>query len=103
TLALLQLDVRGDRFRAEFADDVDEAVGGGIDVGIVDLIRVAGENDFRAVANAGDDGFHFERREVLGLVDDHELVGDAAAADVTERLHNNCAGTHQVAAAAVVL
>ena len=54
------------------ADDVVETVGGGIDIRIVNLIRVPGENDFGAVADACDDGFDFERRQVLGFVDDHE-------------------------------
>ena len=38
------------------------------------------------------DGFDFVRGEVLGLVDDHELVGDGAAADVGEGFEDEFAG-----------
>ena len=65
---------------------VAQAVAGGVEVGVVDLVRVAGEDDLGAFAGAADDGLDLVRREVLGLVDDHELAGDRAAADVGQRL-----------------
>src|SRR5690242_12546744 len=46
SLALLQFNVRRDRFRPEPAHDVIESVRRRIHVRIVDLIRVARENDF---------------------------------------------------------
>src|SRR5437667_5837342 len=63
--ALLQFDVRGDGLGPELADDVVEAVGRRVHVGIVDLVRVAGENNLRPVTDARDDGFDFERCEIL--------------------------------------
>src|SRR5438876_90568 len=42
-LAFLKFDVGGDGFGAEAADDVVEAVGGGVHVGVVDLIGIAGK------------------------------------------------------------
>ena len=97
----MQFDVRGDGDAFEFADDVVEPVRGAVHVRIVNLVGIAGEDDFRAAADTGDDGFDFERREVLRLVNDHELVRNAAPADVAQRLHHDVAGAHQVAAAAV--
>ena len=76
---------------AETADDVVEAVGGGVHVGIVNLVGIAGEDDLRTVAHARDDGLDFERREVLRLVNDHELIGDAAAANVAQRFYHDVA------------
>ncbi|MPN30988.1 hypothetical protein SDC9_178459 [bioreactor metagenome] len=39
----------------------------------------------------------------MRLINNHELIGDAASADITERLHDDAAGTHQVAAAPVLM
>ena len=64
-------------------------------------LRREGGGQLRAFAHARDDGFDFERREVLRFVDDHVLVGDAAAADVTEGLDDHEAGADQVVAAAM--
>ncbi len=96
---LLQFDVGGDRLLAEPAHDEIEAVRGRVDVRVVDLVGVAREHDLGAVPDAGDDRLGFERREILRLVDDHELVGDAAPADVGERLHDDRPGAHEVPAA----
>jgi hypothetical protein len=68
--------------------DVGQAVGRAVEVGVVDLPDVAGEDDLGALADAGDDGLDLVGREVLGLVDDHELVGDGSAADVGQRLEH---------------
>src|SRR6266496_4928197 len=78
--AFLEFDVRCDWLRPKTADDVIKAVRGGIDVGIIDLVGITGENDFGAMANPRDDGLGLEGREVLCLVDDHELIGDALPA-----------------------
>lgn len=60
----MQLDVGGDSLVAEAAHDIVETVRRAVQIGIVNLVGVARENDFRAGADAGDDGFDFERREV---------------------------------------
>src|SRR6266404_3538306 len=85
-LALGQGDVSGEALVAELVHHVDEAVVGRVHVGIVDLVRIAGQHDLRVVSHPRDDRLHLVRREVLRLVDDDVLVGDAAAADVGERL-----------------
>jgi len=72
-------------------DEVAEAVGGGVEIGVVDLVDVAGEDDLGAFAGPGDNGFDFVGGEVLDFIDDHELVGDGAAADVGEGLHDEFA------------
>ncbi len=61
---------------------VDEAVGVGVDVGVVDLGEVTNENHFGAFAHAGDQGFGFVRRELLGFIDDEDGSGNGASADV---------------------
>src|SRR6185312_13918995 len=53
-LALLQLNMRRNRFRAETAHDVIETVRRRIHVRIINLVGIAGENDFRSVADARD-------------------------------------------------
>src|SRR5687767_5319514 len=55
TLALLQLNMRTDRFTPELADNIIKTVRGRIHIGIVDLIGIACEDDFGAVANPRDD------------------------------------------------
>src|SRR5712692_9935116 len=99
-LALGQRDVPGQPLELELVDHVHQAVRGGVHVRVVDLVRVAGEDDLGVVADAGDDGLHLVRREVLRLVDDDVLVGDAAAADVRERLDGYQPQVDQLAVAA---
>src|SRR5207253_876971 len=57
-LALGEGDVPGEALGAELVHHVDEAVVGGVHVGIVDLVRVAGQHDLGVVADAGDDRLH---------------------------------------------
>ncbi len=47
---------------------MDEPVVGGVDVRVVDLVGVAGEDDLRPVPDARDDRLHLVRRQVLRLV-----------------------------------
>ena len=96
-LTFLQRDVADDGQPLHLLDGVRQAIGGLVEVGVVDLADVAGEDEFRALANAAGDGLDLVRREVLGLVDEHELVGDGAAADVGEGLeHQRAVGDHLV-------
>ena len=44
------------------------------------MIGVPREDNFCPVAHSCDDGFHFQRGQILSLIDYHELIGDAAAA-----------------------
>ena len=59
---------------------VDEAVAARVDVGVVDLRRVADQHDLRTLADARDDRLHLVRRELLRLVEEYaawhdELLG----------------------------
>src|SRR5450432_113832 len=85
-LALRERDVAREGLALELLDDGREAVRGRVDVGVVNLVRVAREDDLRGFPDARDDGLHFVGRQVLRLVDDDELVRDRAAADVRQRL-----------------
>ena len=96
-LALLQRDVGVDRLPHHAADEVAQAVGQRIEIGMVDLLDVAGEDHLRAFAGPGDDRLDLVRREVLGLVDDEEHPLQAAAADVGQRRHHQLLGLQHLA------
>ena len=58
----------------------------GRDVGRVDLGQVAGEDDLRALRHPGEQRLEGGHLEVLGLVDDHELVLQGPAPQERHRL-----------------
>src|SRR5438876_1059390 len=80
----------------ETIGDDGKPVRGAVDVRVVDLEGIAGEDDFGALSATGDDGLHLVRREVLRLVDDEVLVRKAAPADVGERLDLDLARFEQL-------
>src|SRR5438128_12635400 len=67
-LTLREDDVPGELLAAELVGRDREAVARAVDVRVVDLPRIAGEDDLRPVARARDDRLHFVRRQVLRLV-----------------------------------
>ncbi len=85
-LSLHQGHVTGDVQVLEVFRQVGESVGGGVHVGVVDLVGVAREHDLGAVPRPGEDRLHLMRGQVLGLVDDDVLVRDAPSADVGQGL-----------------
>ena len=72
-------------FAVEFFAQVGEAVGPFVEVWLVYLVHITGENNLGPFSGTGDDGLHFVRGEVLGFVNDEERVGEGAATDVGER------------------
>ena len=70
-------------------DRIGKAVTAGVEIGIVDLLGVTGQNHFGAFTGAADDGLDLMRRQVLGLVDDHVLARDGAAPDIGQGLEFN--------------
>ncbi len=68
----------------EAVSGVDEAVGSGVYVGVVDLGGVSYHDEFAVFAHSGDDGFGFEGGELLGFIEDEVALGNGAAADVAE-------------------
>ena len=66
-------------------NQVAQAVGKPVEIGLVDLGHVTGEDDLRALAGAGDDRLYLMGREILGFVDDEKDALQAAAADVGQR------------------
>src|ERR1043166_5198759 len=93
--ALLTLDLSGHRYRAEPADNVIESVGGRVHIRIINLVRITSENDFGPMAGPGDDGLGLQWCEVLALANNHELIGDAAAANITQGFDDDAAGAHE--------
>ena len=73
-----------------------EAVRGRVQVRVVYLVRVAREDDLGILADAADDRLDLVGRQVLGLVNDDELVGDAPAADVGQGLEFQRPGVDEV-------
>ena len=67
-LAFGQLDVRRQRLPLHTVIAEDETVAARVDVGIVDLRRVADQHDLRAFSDARDDSLHFVRRELLRFI-----------------------------------
>jgi hypothetical protein len=70
------------------------------EVGVVDLVDVAGEDNLGAFAGPGDNGLDLVRGQVLGLVDDHEHLHQAAAADVGQRFDGQLVAVEQASAGA---
>src|SRR5262249_42883624 len=83
---LCEHDVRRELLTAEAFGGDREAVRCAVDVGVVDLARIAGEHDLRRVARSRDDRFHLVRSQVLSLIHDDELLRKRTSADVGERL-----------------
>src|SRR5438105_15943774 len=86
SLSLGQGNVPRQRVVFELLDRVTEPVAAEIEVRVIDLVRIAGQDDLRSLAGARDDGFDLVRGEILRFVYNDELLRDAAAPDVGERL-----------------
>src|SRR5262245_5863956 len=69
-LSLAKHDVPRDALLLEALGNDAQPVGRVIDIRVVDLMRVARQDDLRRLAASGDDRFDFVRREVLCLIDD---------------------------------
>src|SRR5690349_21876186 len=74
-----------------------------VEVRMIDLIRVARQDDLGAFTRARDDRLDLVRREVLRLVDDHVDVRQRAAADVRQRLDLDEPEIDELGVAAAVL
>ena len=72
-------------FAVEFFAQVGKAVGPFVEVGLVYLVYVTGEDNFGSFAGTGDDGFYFVRGKVLCFVYNKEGIGEGAAADIGKR------------------
>jgi hypothetical protein len=68
-LALRENDVRSELLTAEALGGDRQAIRSAVDVRVVDLARVAREDDLRAVAGAGDDRLDLVGRQILRLVE----------------------------------
>jgi hypothetical protein len=99
-LPFFQRDVSIDRLIHHPADQVAQPVGQGVQVGMVDLLNVAREDDFGPVAGPRDDRLDLVRGQVLGLVDDqvcaNEWPGTPRFDDHTEIWAYQAAIDHQL-------
>ena len=68
----------------EALDEVAQAIRLRIEVRRVDLIDVAGEDDFGTLSCPGNDGFNLVRRKVLGFVYNKTDARKAATADIRQ-------------------
>ena len=63
-------DVAADLLAAHAVDKVSQAVGTGVQVGVVDLVGITGEDNASVDACAGNDGFDFVWGRVLRFIYD---------------------------------
>ena len=75
---------------------IHNAVRGGVQVRVIDLVRIARHDNFGADPRAGHNGFNLMRRQVLGFVHDHVLLGDGTAPDISESFHFQFMGIEQI-------
>ena len=71
-----------------FLDPVDQggkSVTLRIKIGCIDLENIPGKNDLGIFAGPGNDGLDFVGRKVLGFIHNKSYIGDAAAADISQR------------------
>ncbi|MNW68852.1 hypothetical protein D3C74_477270 [compost metagenome] len=61
---------------------------------MVDLFRVAHQDDFTAFPGSGDNRLHLVAGEILRLIDDDELRRNGTSADIGECLNLNAAQPH---------
>ena len=66
-----------------------KAVAAGVKIGIVNLVRISGQHHLSPFARPGDDRLYLMRGKVLGLVNNHILLGNGAAANIGQGLHLN--------------
>ena len=60
----------------ESLDHIGQSIIDAVHIRVVDLIWISGQHDLGSISSPSDDCFHFVRCQVLGLVDNQELVGD---------------------------
>ena len=65
---------------------IGQPVTAGIEIRVVDLIRITGQHHFRPLAGPADDGLDLMRGEVLRLIDNHKLAGNRPAPDIGQGL-----------------
>lgn len=80
--SLEEVDVGHEVLPLQAVASVDEPIGVGIDIGVVDLREVSDEDHLAPSAHAGDESFRFMRGELLRLVDDEDRAGDGSTADM---------------------
>ena len=95
-LAPHHIDVGEDALAEELVAKVREAVGVEVQIGLVYLVDVSGEDYLSAFSGTGDDGLDLVRSEVLGLVHDEEDVAEAAAADIGQRVDYQFLATEHI-------
>ncbi len=69
----------GERLTTQAVACIDESVRSVVHVGIVNLGGVTDHHELRAFRHARDDGFSFERRELLGLIQHEEAIREVRA------------------------
>ena len=72
----------GDFLIFQLLYEMAQSIAAGVQVGIVDLLGVAGQNDFRVLANARDERLYHVGGKILSFVANDELPGNAPAADI---------------------
>ena len=80
-LAFHQVDMREEILVPHAVNHIDQSVGLAVQVGLVNLLDIAGEHHLGTFSGTGDDGFDFMRGQVLGFVNDAVGFAQASSAD----------------------
>ncbi|MNC20748.1 hypothetical protein D3C75_687110 [compost metagenome] len=85
----------GDGLLLEALHHIGQTVAGGIQIRMVNLMRVSQQHNLAALPYPRDNGFHLVAGEILGFIDDNKLARDGPAADIGQGLHLNTAQSGQ--------
>ena len=79
----------------KFLNGKGQPVGIGIEIWIIDLLGIAGKDNFSTLTHTADNGFNFMGGEVLGSIDNHKLMGNTASANLGEGFQHHFSAFHQ--------
>ena len=67
-----------------------------IEIGGINLPNISAEHDLRPITNARNNCLDFVRRKILRFIHNDELVRNASASDICDRLQNQFARSNQL-------
>ncbi|MOA49058.1 hypothetical protein D3C78_1718930 [compost metagenome] len=74
---------------------ISQTIAGGIQIGMVDLLRVTKQYNFTTFSDPRHDGFHLMTRQILGFIHNNELSWNGAASYISQRLNLYAPETHE--------
>jgi len=77
----------GDFFSLQPFNEIGQTVAACVQVGVVNLFRIAGENDLGPLTNASHEGLNHVGRKILSFITDHKLLGNRSSPNIGQGLH----------------